>query len=91
MDLGLSDNKVTSFRLFQQRIIDEYDKMIYEFGFTVIDGTMQVQKEQKLVRQMVRKTMQGWEGVPLPVQQSPSRRRRSKKTAELIASVTQGD
>lgn len=90
MDLGLSDNKVTSFRLFQQRIIDEYDKMIYEFGFTVIDGTMPVQKQQKLVRQMVRKNMQGWEGIPLPVVQSHNRRR-SKKTTELIASVTQGD
>jgi len=30
MDLGLSDNKVTSFRLFQQRIITEYDKMVDE-------------------------------------------------------------
>ena len=40
MDLGLSDNKVTSFRLFQQRIITEYDKMVDEMGLTVIDGTL---------------------------------------------------
>lgn len=90
MDLGLSDNKVTSFRLFQQRIIDEYDKMIYEFDFTVIDGTMPVQKQQKLVRQLVKKTLNGWVGLP-PLQLHRTRARRRKKFDELIASVTQGD
>jgi dTMP kinase len=79
MDLGLSDNKVTSFRLFQQRIIDEYDKMVDEFNFTVIDGTLPVQKEQKLVRQIVRKHLQGWQGLSNPRQ--PARKRPSKKSA----------
>src|SRR5512137_940022 len=50
MDLGLSDNRISSFRLFQQRIIDEYDKMVEEFGLTVIDGSLEVQKQQKLLR-----------------------------------------
>ena len=76
MDLGLSDNKITSFRLFQQRIIDEYDKMVDEFGFTVIDGTLSVQKQQKLVRQIVRKNMQGWQGLQNP--RFPVRRRPAK-------------
>lgn len=62
MDLGLSDSKVTSFRLFQQRIIDEYDAMVDEFSFIVIDGTLPVQKQQKLMRQIVKKMMQGHEG-----------------------------
>ncbi|MDR3572895.1 MAG: dTMP kinase [Anaerolineaceae bacterium] len=66
MDLGLSDNKVTSFRLFQQRIIIEYDKMVDEMGLTVIDGTLPVEKQQKLVRQVVRKTLQGWDGLRSP-------------------------
>ncbi|MEI8132196.1 MAG: dTMP kinase [Leptolinea sp.] len=66
MDLGLSDNKVTSFRLFQQRVIDEYEKMVDEFGTTVIDGTEPVQKEQKLVRQLVTRMMRGWESLPNP-------------------------
>jgi dTMP kinase len=63
MDLGLSDNRITSFRLFQQRIIDEYDKMIDEFNFTPIDGTLPIQKEQKLVRQIIRKALQGWDSL----------------------------
>jgi dTMP kinase len=67
MDLGLSDNKVTSFRLFQQRVIDEYEKMVDEFGMTVLDGTESVQKEQKVVRQLVTKMMRGWEGLPNPL------------------------
>ena len=44
MDLGLSENKVTSFRLFQQRIINEYDAMVDEFGFTVQDGSLAVER-----------------------------------------------
>ncbi len=66
MDLGLSDNKVTSFRLFQQRVIDEYEKMVDEFGMTVVDGTESVQKEQKPVRQLVTRILRGWEGLPNP-------------------------
>ncbi len=64
MDLGLSDNKVTSFRLFQQRILDEYDKMVAEFDLTVIDGTLSIQKQQKRVRALVKKVLQGWEFMP---------------------------
>ena len=66
MDLGLSENKITSFRLFQQRIIEEYDKMVDEYGFTVVDGTLEVQKQQKMIRQIIRRSIQGWQGLPHP-------------------------
>lgn len=75
MDLGLSDNKVTSFRLFQQRIISEYDSMVDEFGLTVIDGSTPVQKQQKYVRQIVKRVLQGWEGLDQPMV-APRRRRK---------------
>jgi len=68
MDLGLSDNTVTSFRLFQQRIIDEYEQMITEFGFTVIDGTLPIQAQQQRVRRVARKILQDWRGLPVPDQ-----------------------
>jgi dTMP kinase len=64
MDLGLSDNKVTSFRLFQQSIINQYDNMINEYNFTVIDGTQPVEKTQKLVRQVIKNSLRGWQGLP---------------------------
>jgi dTMP kinase len=68
MDLGLSDNTVTSFRLFQQRIVDEYEQMITEFGFTVIDGTLPIQVQQQRVRRVARKILQDWQGLPVPDQ-----------------------
>lgn len=77
MDLGLSENKVTSFRLFQQRIINEYDNMVSEFNFTVIDGTLPVENQQKMIRQYVRKALQGWQGLPNPL--VPVRRSHHKK------------
>lgn len=86
MDLGLSDNKITSFRLFQQRIIDEYDGMVDEFGFTVIDGTLPVQVQQKLVRQIVRKRLQNWQGLPTP--HTRSRSRSSKRATKLAVPET---
>lgn len=67
MDLGLSENKVTSFRLFQQRILDEYDQMVDEYGFTVIDGTLPVETQQKMVRQHVRRSLRNWKGLPNPL------------------------
>jgi dTMP kinase len=67
MDLGLSENKVTSFRLFQQRIINEYDSMVDEFGLTVIDGTQPVEQQQKEVRQLVQKSLRGFRGMRQPL------------------------
>ena len=54
MDLGLSDDAEDSFRMFQGRILEEYEKMIPEFGLTVIDATMPVEAQQAQVRQIVR-------------------------------------
>jgi len=93
MDLGLSDNRTTSFRLFQQRIIDEYDKMVDEFNFTVIDGTLPIQKEQKQVRQIVSKALEGWEGLPNPERQTrpPSRSRRSPAPKAAVQPAQGGE
>src|SRR5580658_1267311 len=54
LDLGLSDDPTESFRLFQGRIIDEYEKMIPEFGLTVVDATLPVEVQQAQVRQIAR-------------------------------------
>jgi dTMP kinase len=75
MDLGLSVNKVTSFRLFQQRIMDEYEKMIDEFQMTVIDGTLPVEVQQQQVRNIVSAKIRGWRGLPHPRIRTPRLRR----------------
>lgn len=54
MDLGLSDDSVESFRLFQGRILNEYEKMIPEFGLTVVDATLPVEVQQAQVRAIVK-------------------------------------
>jgi len=61
MDLGLSHDKVTSFRLFQKRVIDQYDAMVEEFGFVTFDGTNSVEKQQKEIRQVVKGVLGGWD------------------------------
>lgn len=54
MDLGLSDDPIESFRIFQGRILDEYERMIPEFGLTVIDATLPVETQQMQVRQIAK-------------------------------------
>jgi len=54
MDLGLSDDEEESFRIFQGRILDEYDRMVPEFEVTVIDATLPIEEQQSLMRQVVR-------------------------------------
>jgi dTMP kinase len=55
MDLGLSADPVESFRLFQGRVIDEYDRLTGEYGFRVIDGTKSIDTQQRQVRDIVRR------------------------------------
>ncbi len=53
MDLGLSANIKESFKLFQEKILIEYEKMIEEFDLTVIDATLPINDQQKKVREIV--------------------------------------
>ena len=53
MDLELSRNIEESFRLFQGRILDEYEAMIQEVGFHVIDATGSIEDQQRQMRQIV--------------------------------------
>jgi dTMP kinase len=58
MDLGLSDDPEESFRLFQGRILAEYEKMVDEFGLTVIDATLPIETQQSEVREIVQAQLQ---------------------------------
>ena len=54
MDLGLSENSDESFRLFQSRIIEEYEKIVPEHEVTAIDATLPIEEQQTLMRQLVK-------------------------------------
>lgn len=53
MDLNLSNDPFDSYRIFQSRIIDEYESMSEHEDFTVIDATRDIEEQQVLVRQKV--------------------------------------
>lgn len=53
MDLGLSNDPLESFTLFQRRIVHEYEAMVDEFGLTVMDASLPIPEQQRLIRQLV--------------------------------------
>src|SRR5438309_1446709 len=53
MDLNLSLDRAESFRIFQGRILAQYDEMIESDKFVVMDGTLPVNKLQKQMRDIV--------------------------------------
>ena len=57
MDLELSRNVEESFRIFQGRILHEYEAMTQEMGFQVIDATLSIEEQQQQMRSIVRKKL----------------------------------
>ena len=53
MDLGLARDVEESFRIFQGRILDEYEDMAEEMGFHIIDATLSIEEQQRLMREIV--------------------------------------
>jgi dTMP kinase len=53
MDLGLARDVEESFRIFQGRILDEYEAMSQEMGFHIIDATMSIEEQQGRMREIV--------------------------------------
>jgi dTMP kinase len=57
MDLGISSDVVESFRVFQGRILAEYEAMAEEMGFHIIDATQSIEDQQKQMRAIVMKEL----------------------------------
>ena len=53
MDMKLSNNPYKSYVLFQNRIVEEYKKMVDEFDLIKIDATESIHNKQKFIRQKV--------------------------------------
>jgi len=60
----LSDDPKESFRLFQSRILEEYDRIAEEYGLTVIDATLPIQKQQNIIRDIVKEKLRDYEPMP---------------------------
>jgi dTMP kinase len=68
-DVGLSEDPYESFRLFQARILDEYEQLVTEFGLTVVDAIQPLVQQQARVRRLVLPHLKG----ALKVQHRPWR------------------
>lgn len=54
MDLGLSEDILESYRIFQARIQREYEQLVTEYGLVVVDATLPIVNQQDIVRAIIR-------------------------------------
>ena len=60
MDLKLAADPVTSFTVFQGRILDEYARITAEYGLTEIDATQSIGEQQQIVRSYIDQTLEDY-------------------------------
>jgi dTMP kinase len=53
MDMGWSASLVDSFRIFQGKVLDEYDRLVDEFGLSVVDATGSITEQQRIYRKLI--------------------------------------
>jgi dTMP kinase len=53
MDLGWSTSPVESFRQFQGKVLDEYDRIVSEYGLEVVDAVGSITEQQRHVRNVI--------------------------------------
>lgn len=58
MDMGWSTSPVESFRLFQGKVLDEYEEIVKEFGLEVVDAAGSITEQQRTVRALVSQRVQ---------------------------------
>jgi dTMP kinase len=78
MDLRISDDIEKSFRIFQGRIVDEYEKMVSEYGLVVIDASQSIEEQQAQMREIVLEALAG------------AKKTRIRKWLDLSAMVRKG-
>jgi dTMP kinase len=53
LDMGWTTNPVESFRLFQSTVLDEYERLVAEYGLQVVDAAGSITDQQRVVRRIV--------------------------------------
>jgi dTMP kinase len=69
MDLGWSANPTESFRLFQGKVLDEYDRIVDEFGLNVVDARASITEQQRTVRALIAPHLEENEQMETPDEQ----------------------
>ena len=57
MDMDWTDDPEESFKIFQGKILEEYDRMVDEFDLTLIDAKRSIEKQQREMREMVSRVL----------------------------------
>jgi dTMP kinase len=53
LDMGWSTNAVESFRMFQGKVLDEYDRLVDEYGLSVVHAVGSITDQQRVFRKLV--------------------------------------
>ncbi|CAN5642209.1 dTMP kinase [soil metagenome] len=53
MDMGWSSNLVESFKMFQGKVLNEYDSIVDEFGLSLVNATGSITQQQRVFRKLV--------------------------------------
>jgi dTMP kinase len=53
LDMGWSTNAVESFRMFQGKVLAEYDRLVEEYGLSVVDASGSITEQQRTFRKLV--------------------------------------
>ena len=58
MDMGWSPNLVDSFKMFQGKVLDEYDRLVDEFDLSVVNATGSITEQQRTFRKLISQHLQ---------------------------------
>src|SRR5512145_950884 len=58
MDMGWSSSLVESFKMFQGKVLDEYDRLVEEYGLSVVNATGSITDQQRTFRRLVSQHLQ---------------------------------
>jgi dTMP kinase len=58
LDLGWSSNATESFRLFQGKVLEEYDRIVKEHELAVIDASESITEQQRTLRRLVSENLE---------------------------------
>ena len=57
MDMGWSSSLVESFKMFQGKVLSEYDRLVDEFGLSVVSAVGSITEQQRTFRKLVSQHM----------------------------------
>ncbi|PYR54858.1 MAG: thymidylate kinase [Acidobacteria bacterium] len=58
LDMGWSSNATESFRIFQGKVLDEYDRLVDEYGLSVVNASGSITEQQRVFRRLVTQHLQ---------------------------------